>query len=117
MAHQERHRKIREEHQQAITSHDKQIKGLEFVNEKHQQKILKFNKEIIANWYVARRGYFDNVLYFIKKNSREVHPYYVIPCQLEKHKQWLKLCYQTWRWLTNVMIQMSFTDGTGLSVK
>ena len=93
MAHQERHRKIREEHQQAITSHDKQIKGLEFVNEKHQQKILKFNKEIIANWYVARRGYFDNVLYFIKKNSREVHPYYVIPCQLEKHKQWLKLCY------------------------
>ena len=88
--------KIQEEHQQAITGRDKQIKGLEFVNEKHQQKILKFNKEIddlIANWYVASRGYFDNMLYFIKKNSREVHPYYVIPCQLEKHKRWLKLCY------------------------
>ena len=31
---------------------------------------------------------------FIKKNSKEVHPHYVVQCQyrqLEKHKQWLKL--------------------------
>ena len=37
-----------------------------------------------------------DVLCFIKKNSREEHPYYVIWCQcsqLENHKQWLKLRY------------------------
>ena len=36
------------------------------------------------------------VLYFIKKNSKEGHPYYVSRCQyeqLEKHKQWLRLRY------------------------
>ena len=60
---------------------------------------MKLNKEIdelIANRHVARRGCFDNVLCFIKKNSKEAHPYYVIRCQhrqLEKHKRWLKLCY------------------------
>ena len=78
---------------------DNQIKSLEFTNDKHQQKILRLNKEIddlIANRHVARREYFDNVLCFIKKNSGEVHPYYVIRCQykqLEKHKRWLKLRY------------------------
>ena len=91
--------KIQEEHQQAITVHDNQIQSLEFRNEEHRQKILRLNKEIdnlIANRHVARRGCFDNVLCFIKKNSKEVHPYYVIRCQyrqLEKHKQWLKLRY------------------------
>ena len=78
---------------------DNQIKSLEFTNDKHQQKILRLNKEIddlIANRHVACRGCFDNVLCFIKKKSGEVHPYYVIRCQykqLEKHKRWLKLCY------------------------
>ena len=36
------------------------------------------------------------VLHFIKKNSKEGHPYYVSRCQyeqLEKHKQWLRLRY------------------------
>ena len=36
------------------------------------------------------------VLCFIKKNSKDGHPYYVIQCQygqLEKHKQWLRLRY------------------------
>ena len=114
---------IQGEHQQAITDRDNQIKALEFTNEKNQQKILRLNKEIddlIANRHVVRREYFDNVLCFIKKNSRDVHPYYVIRCQykqLEKHERWLKLRYQAWRWLTNVMIQMHFTDGTSLSVK
>ena len=86
-------------HQQAITGRDNQIKALEFTNEELQKKILRVNKEtddLTANRHVARRGCFDNVLCFIKKNSREVHPYYVIRCQyrqLEKHKRWLKLRY------------------------
>ena len=74
---------IQAKHQQAITYRDNQIKALEFTNEK-QQKILRLNKEIddlIAKRHVACRGCFDNVLCFIKKNSEEVHPYYVIQCQ------------------------------------
>ena len=61
---------------------------LEFTNEEerqaHQQEILRLNEEIdnlIKNKHVARRGYFDNVLCFIKKNSKEANPYYVIRCQ------------------------------------
>ena len=68
-------------YQQAITDCDNQIKVLEFINEKYQQKILRLNKEIddlIANRRVARRGSFDDVLCFIKKTSKDVHPYYVI---------------------------------------
>ena len=88
-----------EEHKQAITGRDNQIQALEATKKAHQQKTLRFNKEIddlIANKPVALRGSFDNVLCFIKKNSGEVHPYYVIRCQykqLEKHKRWLKLRY------------------------
>ena len=90
---------IQEKHQQAITGHDNQIKALEFEYEKHQQKILRLNKEIddlTANRHVARRGLFDNLLCFIKKNSREAHPHYVIQCQyrhLEKYKRCLKIRY------------------------
>ena len=76
--------KIQEEHQQAIEEKDNQINALEFTNEKHQQKILMLNEEIddlIKNRHVACGGYFDNVLCFIKKNSKEAHPYYVIRCQ------------------------------------
>ena len=75
------------------------LQALELTNEAHQQKILRLNKAInnlIANRHVAFCECFDNVLCFIKKNSEEVHPYYVIQCQykqLEKHKWWLKLCY------------------------
>ena len=75
-----------------IDEKDNQKQVLEFTNEKHQQNILRLNKEIddlIPNRHVARRGCFDNVLCFIKKNSIEGHPYYVIRCQykqLEKHK-------------------------------
>ena len=81
--------KMKEDHQQAIEEKDNQI----------QQKILRLNEEIddlIKNKHVARRGYFDNVLCFIKKNSKEAHPYYVIRCQyrqLEKYKKCLKLRY------------------------
>ena len=38
---------------------DNQIQALEFTNEKHQQKILRLNKETddrVANRYVARRS-------------------------------------------------------------
>ena len=82
---------MKEEHQQPIEKKDNQIQVLVFTNEKHQLKILRLSKEIdnlIANRHVVRRGGFDNVLRFIKKNSREVHPYYIIRCQyrhLEKH--------------------------------
>ena len=50
----------------------------------HQQKILRLDEKIddlIKNRHVSRRGYFDNVLCFIKKNSKEAHQYYVIQCQ------------------------------------
>ena len=83
----------------AIEKKDNQIEVLEVTNEKHQQKILRLNEEIddlVKNRHIPRRRYFDNVLCFIKKNSGEVHPYYVIRCQyrqLEKHKRWLRLCY------------------------
>ena len=77
-------KQIQEEHQQAIEEKDNQVYALEFTNEKHQQKILRLNEEIddlIKNRHVARGGYFDKVLCFIKKNSKEAHPYYVIRCQ------------------------------------
>ena len=37
--------KIQEEHQQAITDHDNQIQALESTNERHQQKILRLNED------------------------------------------------------------------------
>ena len=39
--------KMKEEHEQAIEEKDNQIQTLEFTNEKHQQKILRLNKEIV----------------------------------------------------------------------
>ena len=84
--------KMNQEHQQAIEEKDNQIQT-------HQHKISKLNEEtddLIKNGHVARRGYFDNVLCFIKKNSKEAHPYYVIRYQyrqLEKYKKCLKLRY------------------------
>ena len=86
---------MKEKHQQAIMGRDKQTQVLEFTSEEkrqaHQQQILRLNEEhqqsleqkeqeindLIANRHVARRGCFDNVLCFIKKNSKEIHPYYV----------------------------------------
>ena len=79
--------KMKEDHQQAIAGRDNQIQALEFINEEHQKKNLRLNKEIvdlIANRHRARRGFFDNVLFFIKKNSKKFHPYYVIPCQYKQ---------------------------------
>ena len=83
----------------AIEEKDYQIQAPEIRNEEHQQNILRLNEKIdglIKNRYVPHRGYFDNVLCFIKKNNKDVHPYYVIRCQyrqLEKYRRCLKLRY------------------------
>ena len=101
-----------------IEEKDNQIQALEHINEKHQHKILKVNEEIdelTKNRHIPRRGYFDNVLCFFKKNNEEVHPYYVIRCQyrqLKNVKNVLNFVTQTWRRLVGVMIQMLFIDGT-----
>ena len=87
----------------AIKEKDNQTKALEFKNEEYQQKILRLNEEIddlIANRHVARRGYFDNVLCFIKKNSGEVHPitlFDVITGSLKNISDGLNFVTQTWR--------------------
>ena len=72
------------------------VQALEFTNgekrQAHQQEIFRLNEEtndLITNRHAPRCGCFDNVLCFIKKNSKEVHPYYVIRCkyrQLGKHQ-------------------------------
>ena len=92
----------------------------QFPVEAHQQEIVRLNEEIdndlIANRYVARRGCFDNVMCFIKKKRKVVHPY----CSTGSWKNisgGLNFVTQTWRWLTNAMIQMPCTNWTGLNVK
>ena len=110
---------------QAITGRDNQIQTLEFTNEEERQEILSLNEEVndlMANRHVTRCGCFDNVLCFMKKNSREVHSYYVIRCQyrqLEKDKRWLRLRYPNMEVADecDMMMQMQFTDGIDLSVK
>ena len=50
---------MKEKHQQAIEEKNNQMQALEFTNEKHQQKILRLNKETddrVANRYVAWRS-------------------------------------------------------------
>ena len=78
-------------HAMEIEDLTSRVQALEFNNEEecqaHPQEILRFNEEIddlIANRYIARHGCFYTVLCFIKKNSREVHPYYVIRCQYKQ---------------------------------
>ena len=61
--------KIQEEHRRAITDHGNQIQALE----EHQQEILRLNKEIhdlISNRHATRRGYFNNMLCFIKRTAK-----------------------------------------------
>ena len=116
-----------EEKDAALAHRDNQIEALEFTNEEerqaHQQEILRLNEKIsdlIANRHVARCGCFHNVLCLIKKNSGEVHPYYVFDVSIGSWKNisnGLGLIFQTWRWPTNVMIQTQFTDSADLSAK
>ena len=72
-------------HEMEIEDLTNRTQALEFTNEEerqpHQHKILRLNEEIndlITNRHVAHRGYFDNLLCFIKEKSGEFHPYYVI---------------------------------------
>ena len=77
-------KEVQGKHQQAIEEKDNQIQALEFTNEFHQRKSLKLNEgidDLIKSSHVPRRGYFDNMLCFIKKNRGEVQPYCVIRCQ------------------------------------
>ena len=72
---------------------------------------MKLNEELddlIKNRRVAHRGYFDKVLCFIKKNSKEAHPYYVIRKII---RDVLNFVTQTWRRPAGAMIQMLFIDG------
>ena len=80
-------------HAMEIEDLTSRVQALDFANEEkcqaHQQQILRLNEDdrqsmkekeqqindLIANRYVARHGCFDNVLCFIKKNSKEAHPY------------------------------------------
>ena len=108
--------KILGEHQQAITDRENQMKALEFRNEEYQQKILKLNKEIdelIKNRHVVRRGCFDNVLCFIKKNSKKRPTNNTLfdanIDSLKNMRDVLNFVILTWSWLTNAMIQMHGT--------
>ena len=117
--------RIRTRTRQAITGRDNQIQTLEFTNEEERQEILSLNEEVtdlMVNRHVTRCGCFDNVLCFMKKNSGEVHSYYVIRCQyrqLEKDKRWVRLRYPNMEVAgkCDVMMQMQFTDGIDLGVK
>ena len=108
--------KIQEEHQQAITGRDNQIQALEFTNEKHQQEILRLNEEIdglIGNRHVARRGYFDNVLW----RPTHITLFDVSIDSLKDIKNVLNFVTQAWKRPAGVMIQMLFIDGTYSKVK
>ena len=75
----------------------------------------RYIDDLIKNWHVARRGYFNNVLCFMKKNSKKDHPYSVIRCkyrQLKNIRDALNFVTQTWRSSAGVMIQMLFIHGT-----
>ena len=122
--------KIQEEHQQGIEEketelvhRDNQIQALEFKNEAYQQKILRLNEEIddlIGNRHVTHRACFDNVLCsskIIAKKFTHITLYDVNIDSLKNISDGLNFFTQTWRWLTNAMIQMPFTDGTSSSVK
>ena len=103
--------KMKEEHQQVIEEKDNQIQA-------HQQNILRLNEEIddlIKNREVACHESFDNVLCFIKKNSKGAHPYTLLGANIDSLKNIrddLNFVTQIWRRLAGVMIQMLFIDGT-----
>ena len=107
--------KGKENHDDDITGRDNQIKVFEFTNEKHQQKILRLYKDItvlIADRHVARRGCFDNELCFIKKIAEKFNHitlFNVSTSSLINISDGISFVTQTWRWLTNVMIQTPFT--------
>ena len=80
-----------------------QIQALEFTNKKHQQKILRLNKEIddlISNRHVARRGCFDNVLCSSKKIAEKFSHITLFDVSIDSLKNTsdgLNFVTQTWR--------------------
>ena len=114
--------KMKEEHEQAIEEKDNQIQTLEFTNEKHQQKILRLNKEIVdlvTGTYAA-----VDVLTTCCVSSKRIAEKFthitlfdVSTSSLKNISNGLNFVTQTWRWLTNAMIQMLFIGGTGSSEK
>ena len=107
----------------AIEEKDYQIQALEFTDEKHQQNILRLNKEIddlIANRHVACRGCLATCCVLSKKIAEKfthITLFDVSTCSLKNIRDGLSFVTQTWRWLTNAMIQMLFIGGTGSSEK
>ena len=71
-----------------LTQH---IEAIQLESEEQQEGNTNTQQRFVtANRHVARRGCFDKVLCFIKRNSKGFHPYYVIRCQYtqrEKHKR------------------------------
>ena len=109
------------------------IQALEFTNEEesqtYQQQIFKLNEEhrqsmrgkqqenddLIKKRHVLRRGYFDNVLYFIKRIAKRFTRITLFDVNIDSLKNIRKILNfvtQTWRRLASVMIQMLFIDGT-----
>ena len=116
------HKKMKEKHQQAIEEKNNQMQALEFTNEKHQQKILRLNKEIVdlvTGTYAA-----VDVLTTCCVSSKRIAEKFthitlfdVSTSSLKNISDGLNFVTQTWRWLTNAMIQMLFIGGTGSSEK
>ena len=115
--------KIQGKHQQAITGRDNQIKSLGFTNEKHQQKILRLNKEIndvIAERHVAAVDVLTTCCVSsnrIAERFSYITLFDVSTDSLKNISDGLNFVTQEWRCLSNVMIQMPFTYGTGSSKK
>ena len=120
-------------HAMEIEDLTSRIQALEFTNEEehqtYQQQILKLNEEhrhsmrekrqeiddLIKNRHLLRRGYFDNVLYFIKRIAKRftrITLFDVNIGSLKILRNILNFVTQAWKRLAGVMIQMLFIDGT-----
>ena len=106
----------------AIDEKDNQIQAFDFTNEKHQQKILRLNKEIddlIENRHVARPMFWQRAMFHLKKRAEKfthITLFDVSIDSLENISDGLKFVTQTWRWLTNTTIPMLFISGIDSSV-
>ena len=99
--------KMKEEDQQTITDRDNKIQALEFMNEKHQQEILRLNEEIndlIANRYVAPVVVLTTCYASSKRTADKfAHTtlFDVSTGSWKKVSDGLNFFTQIWRWLTN----------------
>ena len=106
-----------------VQEKDNQIQALESTNEKNQHKTLRLNEEIddhIKNRYVARRGFLTTCYVSSKRIADRFTHITLFVVNIDSFKKisdGLNFVTQTWGWMTNAMIQMSFIDGTGLSMK